>query len=49
MQHLAEAGDGANFKKSTWQAAAAALSKYPLEKGIPKTAASCQSKWNKAS
>ena len=49
MEHKAKAGDGANFTKTTWQAAAAELGKIPPEKGAPKTADSCKSKWTKVS
>ena len=47
LQHRAESGDGASFKKSTWQAAAQALGKKPPAKGVVKTAGACQSKWTK--
>ena len=47
LEHRAEGGDGASFKKSTWQAAAQALSKKPPAKGALKTAGACQSKWTK--
>jgi hypothetical protein len=36
IEHRPEAGDGGNFKKTTWQAAF---------KGPPKTWSSCKSKW----
>ena len=49
LQHKAEAGDGANFKAATWNAAAAAMAKTPTEKGIPKSATSCQSRWGRVS
>jgi hypothetical protein len=49
MEHKAKAGDGANFTKTTWQAAAAELGKIPPEKGAPKTPDSCKSKWTKVS
>ncbi|KIL58958.1 hypothetical protein M378DRAFT_85731, partial [Amanita muscaria Koide BX008] len=39
-EHKSEAGDGWNFKKATWQAAAVELSKRS-----PKTWSACKSKW----
>ena len=42
----AEAGNGANFKSTVWNAAAEELSKH-VTKGGPKTAASCKSKWDR--
>ncbi|KAH9947460.1 hypothetical protein B0H21DRAFT_891281 [Amylocystis lapponica] len=46
LEHQAEGGDGANFKKSTFQAAAAMLE--PLRtKGAPKGCESCKNKWQK--
>lgn len=46
VDHHAEAGDGANFKSSVWNAAGEELSKH-VAKGGPKTAASCKSKWDR--
>lgn len=46
LDHRAEAGDGANFKMTVWNAAADELSKH-ITKGGPKTAASCKSKWDR--
>lgn len=46
IDHKAEAGDGANFKTSLWNAAAEELSKH-ITKGGPKTAGSCKSKWDR--
>ena len=46
LDHHAEAGDGANFKSSVWNAAGEELSKH-VTKGGPKTAASCKSKWDR--
>jgi hypothetical protein len=46
LDHHAEAGDGANFKASLWNAAGEELSKH-VTKGGPKTAASCKSKWDR--
>ena len=46
LDHRAEAGDGANFKMTVWNAAAEELSKH-VTKGGPKTGASCKSKWDR--
>jgi hypothetical protein len=46
LDHQAEAGDGANFKTTVWNAAGEELSKH-VSKGGPKTAASCKSKWDR--
>jgi hypothetical protein len=46
LDHQGEAGDGANFKTSLWNAAGEELSKR-VTKGGPKTAASCKSKWDR--
>ena len=48
LDHRAEAGNGANFKTSLWNAAGDELSKHVI-KGGPKTAASCKSKWDRVS
>jgi hypothetical protein len=48
LEHKAEAGDGVNFKQTTWNAAAAALAKRP-HKGAVKSANSCKNKWTKVS
>jgi hypothetical protein len=48
LDHQAEAGDGANFKASIWNAAADELSKH-VTKGGPKTSGSCKSKWERVS
>ena len=44
----ASAGDGGNFKKTTWTAAAAHMRQF-TSKGGPKTADSCKNKWNRVS
>jgi len=46
--HVVEMGNGANFKKKTWEGAAAELAKRP-SKGAPKTVGVCRSKWQKVS
>jgi hypothetical protein len=46
LDHKAEAGDGANFKTTIWNAAAEELSKH-VSKGGPKTPGSCRSKWDR--
>jgi hypothetical protein len=46
LLHKAEAGDGANFKKQVWIAAAVEMAKHTT-KGAPKTWSSCQSKWGR--
>jgi hypothetical protein len=43
-KHKAEAGDGGNFKGTTWAAAAVEMEKHRT-KGAPKKAQSCQTKW----
>jgi hypothetical protein len=43
---LSEAGDGANFTKTTWKAVAEEVNKG-MTKGAPKTPASCKSKYQK--
>ena len=46
-EHRAEAGDGSNFKKTTYTAAEAALkSASLLTSGPQKTAKWCKTKWN---
>src|ERR1700722_7319450 len=46
ITHKAEAGDGLNYKSSTWTAAAAHM--LPLTtKGGPKTADKCKTKWGR--
>jgi hypothetical protein len=42
----AEAGDGANFKQTVWNAAAAEMAKHTTKGGV-KTAAACKSKWTR--
>jgi hypothetical protein len=44
-EHKAAAGDGGNFKATTYEAAAAVL-EAKRTKGGPKTAKSCSNKWN---
>ena len=46
VDRRAEAGDGANFKMTVWNAAGEELSKH-VTKGGPKTATSCKSKWDR--
>src|SRR5271170_133672 len=48
LDHKAEAGDGANFKQTTWNEAAIKLGERPY-KGGAKTANSCKNKWAKVS
>jgi hypothetical protein len=45
-KHKAEAGDGANFKQTTWVAAAADMAKH-TSRGAPKNAKSCLTKWTR--
>ena len=44
IEHIAEAGDGSNFKTSTFKAASLVLDKTRT-KGGPKTAKVCKNKW----
>jgi hypothetical protein len=44
IERKAEAGDGANFKQSVWNAAAEEMVKHTT-KGPPKSADSCKTKW----
>jgi hypothetical protein len=46
-QRKAEAGDGGNFPKKIWNAAAVEMAKQPNFRGGPKTPSSCSSKWNR--
>ncbi|KAG2123687.1 hypothetical protein BD769DRAFT_1741898 [Suillus cothurnatus] len=47
LQNISEAGDGRNFKTSTFTSAAAALSSANLlTAGPPKTNRRCRNKWN---
>jgi hypothetical protein len=46
LEHKAEVGDGANFKTSIWNEAAAMFELIPRTGG-PKTANSCKNKWAK--
>jgi hypothetical protein len=50
LQNISEAGDGRNFKTSTFTSAAAALSSANLlTAGPPKTNRRCRNKWNSVS
>ncbi|KAJ8581086.1 hypothetical protein M405DRAFT_752326, partial [Rhizopogon salebrosus TDB-379] len=47
LQHISEAGDGVNFKPSTWTAVGVHLAKAQLLTAGPiKTPKRCKSKWN---
>jgi len=44
VDNKAEAGDGGNFKKATFQRAMTSIA-HLHERGAPKTVKSCQNKW----
>lgn len=46
LDHHAEAGDGANFKMSLWNAAGEELSKHVTKGGL-KTGTACKGKWER--
>ena len=46
VEHKAAAGDGGNFKKTTWTAASEHLKQFTMKGGV-KTAEACKSKWSR--
>jgi hypothetical protein len=46
VEHKAAAGDGGNFKKTTWTAASEHLKQFTTKGGV-KGAEACKSKWTR--